>query len=252
MEPSLRASPCRTTTTSSTRATACSPTSFPQLRTSPSSRATEPDHWAKRRARSPSSSGSSTAVSTGRCSSPSTRVCGSGSRSTPSARSTSSTVHEGYSLRSAEPAVARDVDPIGEQALADEVLERRPGAALRIEHPVHLPLGEEGVVALPRLRPVRELGQALQPARELGALLDGALDALLPHGDVEHGLAQRVRERAERVPVQRLGRDGPLPGVEVTGSRRPAELFAELSRVVGERPSRPALAFSSSRICVSL
>ena len=53
--------------------------------------------------------------------------------------------------------VARDVPALLRESLADEELERRPGAAPRVEHPIDLPLRQERVVRAPRLGPVREL-----------------------------------------------------------------------------------------------
>ena len=88
------------------------------------------------------------------------------------------------------------------EALADEELERRPRAAARVEHPVDLPLGQERVVAPARLGPVGELRQPPEPSRERRALLDRALEPLLPHRDVEARLAQRVR-RASRTCASR-------------------------------------------------
>ena len=115
------------------------------------------------------------------------------------------------------------------QPLADEELERRPGRR-DVEHPVDLPLAEQAVVLLPCALPVVHLRQASEPERQLGALLDGALEPLLPDRHVEARLAQRVRERAERVPDQRLRRHRPAPLVEVAGGRRPAELLAQLAQ----------------------
>ena len=65
--------------------------------------------------------------------------------------------------RLAQSPVSRDRRALGDQTLPHEVLERRPRAALRVEHPVDLPLGEQRGVALPRLGPVGELRQPLQP-----------------------------------------------------------------------------------------
>src|SRR5439155_4258446 len=58
-------------------------------------------------------------------------------------------------------------------------------------------------------------------------LLDGALDALLADGDVETGLAERVRQRAEGVPGERLRRQRALALVEVARRRWMAQLFAQ-------------------------
>src|SRR5438105_3729984 len=126
--------------------------------------------------------------------------------------------------------VACDVDALLGEPFPHEELERRPGAAPCIEHPVDLPLREEAVVGLARLGPVGELRQPPQAQRQLGALLDRALEPFLPHRHVEAGLAQRARERAERVPVQRLGRHLPAALVEVARARDAAELLAELAQ----------------------
>ena len=78
-------------------------------------------------------------------------------------------------------------------------------------------------------------------------LIDGALQTLLPHRDVEAGLAQRARERAERVPEQRLRRHRALARIQVARRRRPPEPGAERlqlaessSRVAKRRGTRPA------------
>src|SRR5581483_11504583 len=120
--------------------------------------------------------------------------------------------------------VRRDPDALLVEALADEELERRPGSALRVEHPVDLPFGQERVVRSPRLGPVGELRQASERPGELGALLDRPLEPLLPHRHVEARLAQRVRERAERVPVERLRGQPALVVVDVAGGRRASQL----------------------------
>ena len=53
----------------------------------------------------------------------------------------------------------RHLHPILEQPLAHEVLERRPRALVRLEHPVDLPLAEQLRVRAARLLPVGELRQ---------------------------------------------------------------------------------------------
>ena len=100
----------------------------------------------------------------------------------------------------------RDRDALVEQPLAHEELERRPGAAPRLEQPVDLPLGQQRLVREPRLAPVAELRQPSERPRQDRALLDRALETLLGERDVEAGLAQRRRQRPERVPVERLRR----------------------------------------------
>src|SRR5260221_255084 len=60
-----------------------------------------------------------------------------------------------------------------------------PAARAGVGHALALPLGQEGPVLLPRLRPVRELRQPPEPTRHRGALPDRALEPLLPHQHVE-------------------------------------------------------------------
>src|SRR5207245_5554785 len=110
------------------------------------------------------------------------------------------------------------------EALPDDELEGRPGAALRVEHPVDLPLGEQALVLPARLRPVGELRQAAELPGEPDALLERPLQPLLSHGDVEAGLTERRRERAERVPVERFRRHRAPARVEVLRGRYAAEL----------------------------
>ena len=63
--------------------------------------------------------------------------------------------------------------------------------------------------------------------RERYALLERALKLLLPHRDVEAGFPQRVRERAKRVPVQRLGGHAAAMLLDVTCRRDTAELLTQ-------------------------
>ena len=140
------------------------------------------------------------------------------------------------------------------EPLAHEELERRPRAAARVEHPVDLPLGQQR--RRPSLRASAQsanFGSRPSARASCDALLDGALEPLLPHRHVEAGLAQRVRERAERVPVERLRRQPALVLVDVARGRRPAELLAELaagapsssSRVAKRRGTSPAPRFAA-------
>src|SRR5262249_28426908 len=125
------------------------------------------------------------------------------------------------STRAAEqPSVGADADAALVEALADEELERRPRPALRVEHPVDLPLGQHRLVGLSCLGPVGELRQVPELAGEVGTLVDRALEPLLAERDVEAGLAEGVRERAEGVPVERLGRHAALVLVDVARGRR--------------------------------
>src|SRR5207244_3148176 len=93
------------------------------------------------------------------------------------------------------------------------------------EEAVDLPLGQHRLRgALAGLDPVGELRQAADPARQGGALRDRSLEALLPHRDVEAGLGERTRERAERVPVERLRRHRAPPLLEeLLGRVTPAD-----------------------------
>src|SRR4029450_4837748 len=109
-----------------------------------------------------------------------------------------------FTLTLVDSAVAAYCRSCGEQALADEELEGRPGAFPALEHAVDLPFGQHRLVGLARLGPVGELRQPPEVSRELHPLLQSALELLLPHRHVESRLAQRVRERAEGVPVERL------------------------------------------------
>src|SRR5947207_2981792 len=77
-----------------------------------------------------------------------------------------------------------------------------------------------------RVFPVSGVG----PQGELRALLHLALQTLLAVRHVEAGLAERVRQRAERVPVERLRRHRALARVDVLRRRRPAELLAQLAQ----------------------
>src|SRR5205085_10900532 len=106
--------------------------------------------------------------------------------------------------RRADVPAGRDLRAGPEQPLAQQVLERRPGAPLALEKPVHLPFAQERRVLPPRGRPVRELRQAPEPPGERLTLRKRALEALLADRNVEPRLTQRIRERPERVPIQRL------------------------------------------------
>src|SRR5205085_9264024 len=127
-----------------------------------------------------------------------------------------------------------DLRALLQQALAHEELERRPGAAARLEHAVDLPFRQERRVGAARVRPVAELRQPSEAARKLGALGERPLEPLLPHRHVEARLAERARKRAEGVPVERLRRKRPAPLVEVACRRRPAELGSESPQLLDE------------------
>src|SRR5436309_3257376 len=108
------------------------------------------------------------------------------------------------SARGAERAGGRYLDPGVAEALPHEELEPRPCSAPGVEHAVDLPLGQERVVGLARLRPVGELRQPAELLGEANRLLERAFESLLPRRHVEAGLAERIRERAEGVPIERL------------------------------------------------
>ena len=97
--------------------------------------------------------------------------------------------------------------PCSREPLPDEELERRPRAAPRVEHPVDLPLGQERRSSWRRAS-AQSANFGSRPSRSASATpcVDRPLEPLLPHRHVEAGLAERVRERAERVPVERLRR----------------------------------------------
>src|SRR5205085_614879 len=78
------------------------------------------------------------------------------------------------------------------------------------------------------LRPVGELRQPAELLRKANRLLERAFETLLPHRHVEAGLAERIRERAEGVPVERLGRQLAAVLVDVTGRGHTTELLPEL------------------------
>src|SRR5207248_8840421 len=120
-----------------------------------------------------------------------------------------------------------DVPALLLESLGDEERTRRPRAAPPVEHSIDLPLGQERVVRSPRLGPVCELRQPPELLRERNTLVDGPLQPLLPHRDVEPGLAKRSRERAECVPIERLRGEPALVLVDVARGGRPAELLAE-------------------------
>ena len=105
--------------------------------------------------------------------------------------------------------------------------------------PVDLPLGQQ--LERPRGAPSAQsanFGSRPSSPRERGALVDRPLEPLLAHRDVEAGLAQRGRERAERVPVERLRRHAAAPLVDVARGRRPAELLAEPAQRVEQLLAR--------------
>ena len=121
----------------------------------------------------------------------------------------------------------RTSTPSSQEPLAHEVLERRPGAARDIEQSVDLPLGQKRRIRASRLRPVGHLRQTSQGEREGRALRDCPLETLFALEHLEPGLAERVAERAERVRIQRGGRERAPARGEVTRGRRSPELVAE-------------------------
>ena len=106
--------------------------------------------------------------------------------------------------------------------------------------PVDLPLGQHRGVARgapPASR--RTSGSRPSSPCERGALLDRPLEPLLPDRDVEAGLAQRGRERAEGVPVERRRRHRAAP-------RRRCRAPSACARA--PRPAGAAASTSSSRV----
>src|SRR4029079_15702392 len=114
-----------------------------------------------------------------------------------------------------------------DKTLADEELERRPGALPALEQAVDLHLSQHRLVALARFRPVSELRQATERLRELHRLLQRALELLLAPRDVLAGLAEGVRQRAEGVPVERLRRHPATVLLDVAGRRDAAQLLPQ-------------------------
>ena len=116
-----------------------------------------------------------------------------------------------------------------------------------VEQPVHLPLREQRVVCSPRVRPVGHLRQPPERRARAPRPARSRARAAPRPGHLEPGLAQRVRERSERVRVERLRRQRPAALCEVAGGRRPPELLAEprscsssSSRVRKRRGNSPA------------
>ena len=117
------------------------------------------------------------------------------------------------------------LDALVAKPLADEVLERRPGAPRDVEQPVDLPLGEERRVVPPRLRPVGHLRQAGRDARASSAPCSIARSSRSsPCRTSKPASRSAFAERSERVRVQRRRRERAPPGGEVARRRRPAEL----------------------------
>src|SRR5262249_48946016 len=142
-----------------------------------------------------------------------------------------------------EGAVGADVDPQLPEALADEVLERRPGAAWHVEQPVDLPLGEEPWIVAPRVCPVGHLRKPSELLRQRGPLPARAVEPLLPDRKVEPGLAKRVRQRAERVGIEGCRGERTAARGEVACRRGASELLAEAPElreevVTGEKAAR--------------
>ena len=135
---------------------------------------------------------------------------------------------------STEPSRA-DRRPVLEQALADQELERRPRAAPRLEH-AGRPATRSASTASSRRAVCQSPNFGSRPSApgERAALLDRALEPLLPHRHVEPGLAQRGRERAEGVPVERRRRHRAAPLLDVVRGRRAPELGSELAQLVDE------------------
>src|SRR6185312_17106966 len=104
--------------------------------------------------------------------------------------------------------------------------------------PVDLPFGQERLVLLPRRCPVRELREPLQPPCEPNSLLDGTVEPFLAERHVEAGFAQRLGQRAERVPVERLRRHRAAAGVEVLRGWDAAEVLPQVAQQPDELLTR--------------
>src|SRR4029453_10503586 len=96
-----------------------------------------------------------------------------------------------------------------------------------------------------------KLGQMAQLGGELAALIDRAFEPLLPHRNVEAGLSQRIRERAEGVPVERLRGHRAAMVVEVPCARGVAELLPQLAQQAEQLLPRrdPARDESGGSLC---
>ena len=122
-----------------------------------------------------------------------------------------------------------DVDALLQQALADEILERGPRTGLHVDHAVNLPLGQQRRVSGAGGLPVGHLRKTSKLAGQRRAVRNGALEPLLADRHVEARLTERRRQRAERVPDQRLRRDPAPARLDVPDRRRPADLLPELA-----------------------
>ena len=80
--------------------------------------------------------------------------------------------------------------------------------------------------------PVGHLRQAAELAGEHRAVRDGALEPLLADRDVESRLPERRRERAERVPDERLRGHPAASLLDVPGRRDPAQLLPQLAQLL--------------------
>jgi hypothetical protein len=79
--------------------------------------------------------------------------------------------------------------------------------------------------------PVGHLRQPAQAAGEYRPLSDRSFQPLLAHGDVETGLTQRGRQRAEGVPDQRFRSHAAAALVEILRRRRATELCTEVAEL---------------------
>src|SRR5262249_14353235 len=132
----------------------------------------------------------------------------------------------GTLLSGRDRSVGRDLDAALDKTLANQILEGRPGPAARLEHAVHLPLGQETGIAPPSLRPVCKPGQTAEPTGHLDALLDGQLESFFADRDFESGPSKRLRQRSEGVPVKRLRRYEAAVIVDVLRRRYATEPLA--------------------------
>jgi len=86
------------------------------------------------------------------------------------------------------------------------------------------------LVFAPRGAPLLELREPAELQSDVTALIDCALEALLPDWDVEPGLTECGRERAERVPIEGLRGHRAAVLVEVPGRGRPLEPLPQFAQ----------------------
>ena len=133
------------------------------------------------------------------------------------------------------------------QALADEVLKRRPRAPLDVEQPIDLPLGKQRRLGAAGLAPVGHLRQPAELASERCALLDGALEPLLSQGTSKP--ASRSAFASEPKVCQRATSTASdrRRSLEVACRRGPPELGAEPAQLLEQLVAREEAAREEAR-----